>query len=129
MSRDIENHIKTFERCLRFKGQPHKAELHPILATHPIELIHLDYLTNESGKSNTYVNSLVFTDLHQVHTNIYYSFGNCKCILDQILWDKYFIHCGLPKKILRDQGHNFKSSLILELGELSKIKKNCTRSY
>ena len=44
---DIEKHIKSCPRCLRFKTQPEKAELNPIIATRPLELVHIDYLTIE----------------------------------------------------------------------------------
>ena len=42
---DIEKYIKSCRRCLRFKTQPEKAELNPIIATRPLELVHIDYLT------------------------------------------------------------------------------------
>ena len=48
MQEDIEHHIKTCPRCLRFKTQPEKAELNPIVATRPLELVHIDYLTIEA---------------------------------------------------------------------------------
>ena len=50
-------------------------------------------------------------------------------VVAQTLWDKFFVHFGLPEKILSNQGQNFKSSLITELCELSKIKKLCTSPY
>ena len=40
-----------------------------------------------------------------------------------------FMHYTLPEKILSDQGHNFESSLIAELCEISKVKKLCTTPY
>ena len=40
MLEDIELHVKTCPRCLRFKTQPAKAELNPIIATRPLELVH-----------------------------------------------------------------------------------------
>ena len=45
MIEDIEHHINSCPRCLRFKTQPEKAELNPIMATRPLELVHIDYLT------------------------------------------------------------------------------------
>ena len=62
MAQDIETHIKQCDRCLRFKSKPQQTELHPIIATHPMELVHMDYLTIESGKANKDVNILVVTD-------------------------------------------------------------------
>ena len=47
---------------LNLKVSHNKAELHPIVATHAMELVHMDYLTVESGKANKDVNILVATD-------------------------------------------------------------------
>ena len=65
MIEDIEHHIKSCPRCLRFKTQPEKAELNPIIATRPLELVHIDYLTIEppaSSKSDKDINVLIITD-------------------------------------------------------------------
>ena len=62
MTTDMGNHIQTCERCLCFRSKPQKTELYPITATHPLELIHMDFLTIESGKTGKDVNILVVTD-------------------------------------------------------------------
>ena len=41
---------KQFDRCLHFKQKVKKAELNPIKTIHPMELIHIDYLTTKSEK-------------------------------------------------------------------------------
>ena len=45
MTTDMGNHIQICERCLFFKSKPQKTELYPITATHPLELIHMDFFT------------------------------------------------------------------------------------
>ena len=62
MAHHIETYIKQCDRCLKFKGKPQQKELHPIVTTHPMELVHMDYLTVETGKANKDVNILVVTD-------------------------------------------------------------------
>ena len=65
MIEDIEHHVKSCPHCLRFKIQPEKAELNPIIATRPLELVHIDYLTVEvpdNSKSDKDINILVITD-------------------------------------------------------------------
>ena len=62
ISTNIENHINACDRCLHFKVKPQKVDIHPIMATHPMELIHIDYLTMESGKTDKDINVLVMTD-------------------------------------------------------------------
>ena len=62
MLNNIESHIKNCDQCLHFMAKQSKAELCPILATHPMELIHIDYLIIESSKTNKDINILVVTD-------------------------------------------------------------------
>ena len=62
MIADMENHIPTCNRHLCFNSKPQKTELYPIMATHPLELIHMDFLTIESDKTGKDVNILVITD-------------------------------------------------------------------
>ena len=62
MTADMENHIQTCDRCLFLESTPQKTELCPITATYPLELIHMDFLTIESGKTGKDVNILVVTD-------------------------------------------------------------------
>ena len=51
MNEEMEDHIRNHNSCLHFKSKPQKTELCPIMATHPLELIHMDFLTIESGKT------------------------------------------------------------------------------
>ena len=65
IAEDVEKHIKSCPRCLRFKTQPEKAELNPVIPTRPLELVHIDYLTIEApanSKSGKDVNVLIIMD-------------------------------------------------------------------
>ena len=62
MTADMENHITTWDRCLCFKSKTQKTELYLIIVTHLLELVHMDFLTIESGKTGKDVNILVVTD-------------------------------------------------------------------
>ena len=48
----MKNHIQTCDRCLQFKSKPQKTELYLITTTHPLELVHMDFLTIELGKTD-----------------------------------------------------------------------------
>ena len=48
-------------RSLCFEARPQKIELHLISATHPVELIYMDFLTAKSGKSDKDI--LIVADL------------------------------------------------------------------
>ena len=87
-----------------------------------MELIHMDFLTTESDKADKDVNILVVTNHFTRYAQAFVTPMQTARVVAQILWDKCFVHYGLPEKILSDQGRNFKSSLMAELCEVSKIK-------
>ena len=61
LSEDVRVVIRACDRCMRFKTVPEKEKLHPISASYPLELIHLDFLTI-GGKVDENKNVLVVTD-------------------------------------------------------------------
>ena len=61
MAAQVKEHIIKCHPCLTFKAKQPKAPLENIMATHPIELVHLDYLCLEPGKGLE-ENVLVVTD-------------------------------------------------------------------
>ena len=132
MFEDIEIHIKSCPRCLRFKTQPEKAELHPIIATRPLELVHIDYLTieaPENSRSSKDVNILIITDHFTRYAQAHITSSQKAHVVAKTLWEHFFVHYGFPEKILSDQGRNFESLLISELCELTQIKKLRTTPY
>ena len=129
---DAEKRIKSCPRCLRFKTQPEKAKLNPIIATRPLELVHIDYLTIEppsNSKSNKGVNILIITDHFTRYVQAHITSSQKAPIVAKTLWDHFFVHYGFPEKILWDQGRNFESLLISELCELTQIEKLRTTPY
>ena len=126
MTEDIEHHVKTCPRYLRFKAQPEKAELNPIIATRPLELVHIDYLTIEAptnSRSEKDVNVLIITDHFTRYTQAHVTSSQKALVVTKTLWEHFFVHYSFLEKILSDQGRNFESRLISELCELAQIKK------
>ena len=120
---DMEQHIKRCDRCIRFKAKTEVAPLESIEASYPMELVHIDYLTIESNKSERDVNILVVTDHYTRLAQAFVMSTQTAATVAKTLWDKYFMYYGIPEKILSDQGRNFESSLIMELCKLTGIKK------
>ena len=132
ITEDVEKHIKSCPQCLRFKTQPEKAELNPVIATRPLELVHVDYLTIEApanSKSGKDVNVLIITDHFTRYAQVHITSSQKAPIVAKTLWDQFFVHYGFPEKILSDQGRNFESQLISELCELTQVKKLRTTPY
>ena len=90
------------------QSQAAKIPLENIMATHPLELVHLDYLCLECGKGLD-ENVLVVTDHFTRYTQAYVT----RTITTQMnaitIWDRFIVHYGMPEKILMDQGQNFES--------------------
>lgn len=47
----------------------------------------------------------------------------------RVLWEKFFVHYGLPSRINSDQGRDFQSRLIQEVLQLARVKKSHTSPY
>ena len=92
---DIEKHNKSCPQCLRFKTQPEKAELNPIISTRPLELVHIDYLTIEppsNSRSSKDVNILIITDHFTRYAHAHITSRQKAPIAAKTLWDHFFIH-------------------------------------
>ena len=132
MVTDVEEHIRSCPRCLQFKTQPEKAELNPIIAMRPLELVHIDYLTIEppsTSKMGKYINILIITDHFTKCAQAHIMPSQKAPVVAKTLWDQFFVHYGFPEKILSDQGRNFESQLISDLCKLTQIKKLRTTPY
>ena len=79
MAMDAGKKIKNCGSCHRFKTKPNKKELHPFLAMYSLELVHIDFLTIESGKSDKEINDLVVTDHFTHYAQALLPLPNCKC--------------------------------------------------
>ena len=73
-----------------------------------MELVHINFLTVESGKGDKEVNILVVTDHFTGYVQTYVIPSQTAKAIAQILLDRHFIHYGLPEKIVSDQSHNLK---------------------
>ena len=129
---DIELHIRSCPHCLRFKTQSEKAKLNPIIATRPMELVHIDYLkieAPENSRSSKDINILIITDHFTKYAQAHITSSQKARVVAKMLWEHFFVHYGFPEKILSDQGRNFESVLISKLCELTQIKKLRTTPY
>ena len=98
MNGEMENHIQNCDRCLHFKSKPQKTELCPITVTHPLDLIHMDFLTIESGETKKDVNILVITDHFTCYAQAFVTPSTNSMSSGSNLCNKFFMHYGFPKK-------------------------------
>ena len=128
MAAQAKEHIGKCCPCLAFKARQPKAPLENIVATHPMELVHLDYLCLEPGKGLE-ENVLVITDHFTRYAQAYVTRTQTTQMTAKTLWDKFIVHYGLPAKIVTDQGQNFESQLVADLCELMGMWKIWTSPY
>ena len=70
MAAQAKQYISKCHPCLTFKARQPKAPLENIMATHPLELVHLNYLCLEPGKGLE-ENVLVVTDHFTMYAQAY----------------------------------------------------------
>ena len=102
MAAQAKEHIGKCHPCLVFKTRHPKAPLDNIMTTHPLELVHLDYLCLEPGKGLD-ENVLVVTDHFTRYAQAYITRTQTSQMIPKTLWEKFFVHYGLPKNILRPE--------------------------
>ena len=122
MAAQAKDHIGKCHPCLAFKPKQPKAPLENIVATHPLELLHLDYLCLEPEKG-------LVTDHFTRYAQAYVTRTQTSQTTAKTLWDKFIVHYGLSKKILSDQGQNFESQLVADHCELVGTQKIQTTLY
>ena len=128
MAAQAKEHIGKCHSCLAFKTKQPKAPLENIMATYPLELVHLDYLCLEPVKGLE-ENVLVVTDHFTIYAQAYVTRTQTAQATARTLWDKFIVHYGLPEKILLDQCCNFKSQLVADLCRLMGMQKIKTSPY
>ena len=122
MAVQAKEHIGKCCPCLDFKARQPNAPLENIMATLPLELVHLDYLCLEPGKGLE-ENVLVITDHFTRYAQAYVTRTQMAQTMAKTLWDKFIVYYSLPKKILMDQGCNFESQLVADLCELMGVQR------
>ena len=125
MAAQAKEHIG---KCLDFKIKQPKASPENIVAMHPLELVHLDYLCLEPGKGLE-ENVWVVTDHFIRYTQAYVTRTQTVQTTARTLWHKFIVHYGLLGEIPSDQGHNFESQLVAGLCKLVGMQKIQTSPY
>ena len=128
MSEDVRVYIRQCDRCMRFKKPKEQTELFPIMATYPLELVHLDFLSI-GGKEDKMKNILVVTDHFTRYPQCYVTKNQTALTVANELVNKYFTIYGWLDKILTDRGTSFENELFHEICQMARIKKLQTGSY
>ena len=119
MTNQLWQAIKTWVHCLQHEGGLSKAPLHPIIASAPLDLLHVDFTsietTLELNKSPKVTNVLVFQDHFTKHVLAYVTPDQTAKTIAKILYQGYISIFGALARLLNDQGANFMNSVIDEM--------------
>ena len=126
MSKQIREVIRTCKCCLQYEGGTPKAPLCPIVATTPLDLLHVDFksieTTLELNQLPRVANILVFQDYFTKHMLAYVTPDQTAKTIAKFLYEGYISISGAPARILNDGGTSFTSSIIEELCKILGVK-------
>ena len=115
----MQQSIKTCAHCLQHEGGLSKAPLHPIIATTPLDLLHVDFtsidMTLELNKSPKIANISVFQDHFTKHVLAYVTPDQTAKTLTKFLYQGFISIFRALARLLGDWGANFMSSVINEI--------------
>ena len=118
--------IKACRCCLQYEGGTPKAPLCPIVATTPLDLLHVDFTSIETmmelDQSPRVTNILVFQDHFTQHVLTYVTPNQTAKTVTKFLYGGYISIFGAPARLLSDRGTCFTSSIIEELCKILGIQ-------
>ena len=91
-------------------------------ATHPLQLVHLDYRTTEMTKGGKNVHMLVITNHFTRYIQALVTSSQTAKCTNQALCDRFVVHYGLPKSIISDRGKILRVTSFQSYASLQKSK-------
>ena len=125
--------IMACTHCLQYEGGIPKAHLFPIMATAPLDLLHIDFTsietTLELNQSPRVANILVFQDHFTKHVLAYVTPDQTAKTVPKFLYIGYISIFGALTRFLSDRGASLTCSVIEELCKILGIKWLQTMPY
>ena len=126
MAKQMRQVIKTCRCCLQYEGSTSKAPLCPIVATTPMDLLHINFTSiktkMEPDESPRIANVLVFQDHFTKYVLAYVTPDQTVKTVTKHLYGGYISIFGAPARLLSDRGTSFTSSIIKELCEILGVQ-------
>ena len=126
MAKQMRQVIKACKCCLQYEGGTPKAPLCPIVATTPLDHLHVDFTsietTLELNQSPRVANVLVFQDHFTKHVLTYMTPDQTTKTIAKFLYGGYISIFGAPVRLLSDRGTSFTSNIIAELCKILGVQ-------
>ena len=126
MAKQMRQVIKACRCCLQYEGGTPKAPLCPIVATTPLDLLHVDFTSIETmmelDQLPRVTNVLVFQDHFTKHVLVYVTPDQTAKTIAKFLYGGYISTFGSLTRLLSDRGTSFTSSIIEELCKILGIQ-------
>ena len=126
MAKQIRQVIRACIHCLQYEVGSPKAPLCPIVATTPLDLLHVDFTsietTLELNQLPRVANVLVFQDHFTKHILAYVTPDQTAKNIVKFLYGGYISIFGTLARLLSDRGTSFTSSIIEELCKILDIQ-------
>ena len=126
MAKQMRQVIRACKCCLQYEGGTPKAPLCPIVATAPLDLLHVDFTsietTLELNQLPRVANVLVFQDHFTKHVLAYVTPDQTAKTITKFLYGGYISIFRALARLLSDRGASFTSSIIEELCKILGIK-------
>ena len=133
MAKQMRQVIRAYKCCLQYEGGTPKAPLCPIVATAPLDLLHVDFTSIETmlelNQLPRVANVLVFQDHFTRHVLAYVTPDQTVKTVTKFLYGGYISIFGALARLLSDRGISFTSSIIEELFKILGIKQLWTMPY
>ena len=126
MAKQMRQVIRACKHCLQFEGGTPKAPLYPIMATTPLDLLHVDFTSIETilelNQLPRVANILVFQDHFTKHILVYVTPDQTAKTIAKFLYGGYISIFRAPARLLSDRGTTFITSIIEELCKILGVK-------
>ena len=127
MAKQMRQVMRACKCSLQYEGGIPKAPLCPIVATAPLDLLHVDFTsietTLELNQLPRVTNVLVFQDHFTKHILAYVTPNQTAKYIAKFLYGGYISIFGAPARLLSDRDGSFTSSIIEELTIMHMIWK------
>ena len=118
MANQMRQSIRACTHCLQFEGGFPKAPLCPIVATAPLDLLHVDFTSIETmlelNQSPRVTNVYVFQDHFTKHVLVYVTPNQMAKTIAKFLYLGHISIFGAPTWLLSNRGASLTSSVIEE---------------